>query len=272
MRELLSGPRARHWPDIPSPAAVEPRLDRSLAGHPEVDCDGAVWSRRALDAEGTRIALFNDDDCERTVHIRPSQLPAQVTRWRPESGVVEAPFEIDGSLRLSLAPGELACWHLTHGTRTVPAPLILDRGWLLTAGAAEQPVDVDRGWEQQGWDRYSGVGDYRNTFDLTADALAWPDWELVLPVVHTSAEAEINGQTVGRWGWAPFRCDIASSTLRPGPNELRIRVSSTAANHYYAGTRHQAGPADPSGLAAAPRLRPRLAGFSDQSERGATTV
>lgn len=151
----------------------------------------------------------------------------------------------------------------------MPAPLILDRGWLLTVGAAEQPVDVDRGWEQQGWDRYSGVGDYHNTFELTADALAWPDWELVLPVVHTSAEAEINGQPVGRWGWAPFRCNIASSTLRPGHNELRIRVSSTAANHYYAGTRHRAGPADPSGLAAAPRLRPRLTGFSDQPERGA---
>jgi len=271
MRELLSGPRARHWPGIPSPAAVESPLDRSLAGHVEVDCDGAVWSRRALDAEGTRIALFNDDDRERAVHVRPSQLPAQVTRWRPESGVVEAPFEIDGSLRLSLAPGELACWQLTHGTRTVPAPLIMDRGWVLTVGAAGQPVDVDRGWEQQGWNEYSGIGEYQNTFDLTAEALAWPDWELLLPVVHTSAEAEINGQTVGRWGWAPFRCDVASSTLRPGRNELRIRVASTAANHYYAGTRHQAGPADPSGLAAAPRLRPRLAGYSDRPERGAGT-
>ena len=260
MRELLSGTRARHWPDIPSAVAVEPHLDRAHAGRATVDTDGTVWSRRALDAEGTgtRLALFNDDDCERVVHIRPARLPAEVTRWRPESGVVDAPFEIQGSLRLNLAPGELACWHLTHGTRTVPAPVVLDRGWVLTAGGAERPVEVDRGWEQQGWGEYSGVGTYRNSFDLTAEDLTWPDWELVLPVVHTSAEAEINGQAVGRWGWAPFRCSVDSSTLRPGRNELRVRVASTGANHYYAGTRHQGGPADPSGLAAAPRLRPRL--------------
>ncbi|MFC9843799.1 hypothetical protein ACFWFF_18555 [Streptomyces sp. NPDC060223] len=274
--ELLGGPRARHWPGIPSAAAVAPHLDRSLAGHLAIDFDGSVWSRRAIDPDGTRIALFNDDDCERAVHVRPVQLPAQVIRWRPESGVVEAPFEIDGSLRLNLAPGELACWHLTNGPRTVPAPLILDRGWTLTLGAAEQPVDVDRGWEEQGegqgWAEYSGVGEYRNTFDISAADLAWPDWELVLPVVHTSAEAEINGQAVGRWGWGPFRCDVASSTLSPGRNELRIRVASTAANHYYAGTRHHAGPAEPSGLAAAPRLRPRMAGRTYQPERGAETV
>jgi hypothetical protein len=42
--------------------------------------------------------------------------------------------------------------------------------------------------------------------------------------------------------------------------KLSVRVASTAANRYYAGTRQQGDGLDPSGLGAAPVLRPRLAG------------
>ena len=93
-----------------------------------------------------------------------------------------------------------------------------------------------------------------------AGQLDWPVWELVLPAVHTSAEVELNGRIVGRWGWGPYRCPIDATVLRLQGNELRIRVASTAANHYYAGTPHQNGRLEPSGLTAAPVLRPLLGG------------
>jgi hypothetical protein len=258
--KLLETPDARYWPEIPTSDAVAAVLGRSVAGHAHLELEGSLWSRRVRDPNGTRVALFNDEDRPRTVGIRPATLPAQVTRWRPESGVVEESFELTGALRLYLAPGELACFQLTNGPRAVPAAITVDRGWTLRAAGVERPVAVDRGWERQGWDSFSGIGEYRTTFELCAGQLDWPVWQLVLPAVHTSAEVELNGRIVGRWGWGPYRCPIDATVLRLQGNELRIRVASTAANHYYAGTPHQNGRLEPSGLTAAPVLRPLLGG------------
>jgi hypothetical protein len=119
---------------------------------------------------------------------------------------------------------------------------------------------VDRGWEEQGWPTFSGIAEYRSRFELPPADLAWPDWELVLARVHTGADIELNGTVIGRFGWGPFDCRVPAGLLRAAGNELSVRVASTAANRYYAGTRQQGDGLDPSGLGAAPVLRPRLAG------------
>jgi hypothetical protein len=76
--------------------------------------------------------------------------------------------------------------------------------------------------------------------------------------VHTAAELELNGTPIGRFGWPPITCPVPVGLLRAEDNELRVRVASTAANRYYAGTGQQGGDLDPSGLTMAPLLRPRL--------------
>jgi hypothetical protein len=248
---------------VPAGDAADAALAPARTGHLELDADGDVWSRRMADGDGTRLVLFNDDRGRRVVDVRPCALPATLTRWDPASGTVAEPFEVYGSLRVTLEPGELVCLRVGHapgaapGTR-VPAARVLDQGWVLTADGSERPVDVHEGWERQGLAAYSGIGEYRTVFDVTDDALDWPEWELLLPGVATSAEATLNGTRVGRWGWGPFSCALGPSVLRPGRNELTVRVASTAANHYYAGTPHQGGAAEPSGLTLPPRLRPRL--------------
>jgi len=248
----------RYWPEIPDPRSVDDVLRPALAGHPHLDADGPLWSRRVRDAAGTRIAVFNDEPRTVVVDIRPSSLPAEVTRWRPESGAVDPPFPLTGSLRLTLSPGELACLRLTDGPRPVPPAITLTAGWTLRAAGTERPIDVDRGWEQQGLPTFSGIGEYRVTFALDSP---WPSWDLILPAACDSAVAELNDQVVGTWGWGPFRCTIDHTTLRASGNELIVKVASTAANHYYAGTRHQNGTLEPSGLVAAPVLRPALSPF-----------
>jgi len=143
------------------------------------------------------------------------------------------------------------------------ADAVLAAGWTLHAGdGPPRAVRVDRGWEVQGWPRFSGIGGYRVRFDLPAADLAWPDWELVLDGVHTAADLELNGTQIGRFGWAPIECPVPKGLLRAEGNELCVAVASTAANRYYAGTGQQGPALDPSGLTTPPVLRPRPADSS----------
>ncbi|GHJ36977.1 hypothetical protein [Streptomyces sp. TS71-3] len=260
MRALLAPERGAgaYWPDLPTGAEADARLGAALAGHTRVEAEGTVWSRRGRDATGTRVALFNDDPGRRTVSVRPTGLPARVTVWNTADGTIGEPYEVPGELVLTLDPGELVCVHVAPGPHPVPATRVLDREWTLAAGDRVGPVDVYRGWERQGEEAFSGIGEYRTEVVLTAAEAAWPRWELLLDGVGASAEAEINGHPVGRWGWGPFRAAFGPDVLREGPNLLRIRVASTAANAYYAGSSHRQGPPDPSGLLSPPRLRPHL--------------
>ncbi|WP_329454466.1 hypothetical protein [Streptomyces sp. NBC_01497] len=276
--DLVGGPRAAHWPDLPSGEDVDARLTAAVTGHPQIESDADVWSVRRRDDDGFRIALFNDGAGRRVVSVRPASLPAGVTRWEAATGLRSAPREVTESLTLTLEAGELVCLHLTEGTgevRGTPATLVLDQGWTLqVAGVPRQPVDVYRGWEQQGLPAFAGTGEYRTVFDLPLagprsgagsggaeaggeeagggnPAEEWPQWELHLPGVEASAEAELNGVVVGRWGWGPFRCVFPAGVLRRHGNELTVKVASTAANRYAPAGR-------PSGLVRPPRLRPKL--------------
>ncbi|MFD8387282.1 hypothetical protein ACFV2X_53905 [Streptomyces sp. NPDC059679] len=46
----------------------------------------------------------------------------------------------------------------------------------------------------------------------------------------------VNDVHVGARAWAPYRVTIPADALRPGGNELRVRVAPSAANRYYAET------------------------------------
>ena len=136
---------------------------------------------------------------------------------------------------------------------SVESVTVLEHGWTLELpDAAPTPVAVDRGWEQQGFSRFSGVGRYRTTVELERPFGA----TLVLPAVHCAAEVRWNGTSLGRRGWSPYEFTVPESVLVEGDNEVEVSVASSAANRYFGGTPFDPGPV-PSGLAAPPVLHLR---------------
>ncbi|MCQ8193148.1 hypothetical protein NP777_33820, partial [Streptomyces sp. RCU064] len=113
-----------------------------------------------------------------------------------------------------------------------------------------------------------GTADYVRRIELDTPI----PLELTLPAVAGAVTVAVNGTRVAQRAWAPYRVTIPADTLRPGGNELRIRVAPSAANRYYAGTGLRAGP-EPCGLLAPPRLRralttPNPGAFPDGSGSG----
>ncbi len=133
-------------------------------------------------------------------------------------------------------------------TREVP----LSAGWTLDIpGRTGEPVPIDvcRGWEQQGFADYSGAGTYACRFDQ-------PDGEartLRLPAVRTAAEVRLNGEEIGSQAWAPYTFPLPAGLLRRTGNELEVTVFSAAGNKYYGGTPYQVTP-EASGLLGTPVL------------------
>jgi hypothetical protein len=261
---LFDGCAGHHWPELPTPGELEPVLRPLRRGR--VVVRGArpattVWSRAGRDTDGvTRLALLHDADHEQTLTVVPASVPTVVRRYDPATGEVRELGAVSGALELRCGPDELVCLLLADGARPVPGDTVLSAGWTLDIGGVRgAPIRVDRGWQEQGWPRFSGVAAYRLRFGLPPSGLAWPEWELLLTEVHTTADVELNGTVLGRFGWGPVTCAVPAGLLRAEGNELTVEVASTAANRYYADTRQQSAGLDPSGLTAAPVLRPRLA-------------
>ena len=80
-------------------------------------------------------------------------------------------------------------------------------------------------WTDSALANYSGTALYETGFELPAVAKK----VLVdLGAVGVAAEVWVNGQHVGERGWEPFRFDITRA-VRPGRNELRVRVANSDA-------------------------------------------
>jgi len=257
---IADGAASRWWPDVPAPAEVAGPLAAAAAGALEVDSDGPgqLWVRRGRDHSGTRVILFNDGPARRVVTLRPATLPAVVRRWDPATGDVGPAATVDGAPTLWLEPGEVALVHVADGVRPVAGRRLLADGWQLDAGGRLLPVDPARGWETQGLSTWGSPATYRAAVELGPDDTGADAWELRLPVVHGSAGVEVNGTHLGDVPWSPGGVVVPAGVLRPGPNEIAVRVAPSAANAYYAGTGQQGDGLAPSGLGAAPVLRPVL--------------
>jgi hypothetical protein len=117
-----------------------------------------------------------------------------------------------------------------RATRTPPraaGPALEIRGpWTLRLG--ERPpltLDALRSWtDLPGGESYSGWAAYETTFETAAPPRE-AEWELDLGTVHETAEAWLNGQSLGAAWKRPrrLRCDGA---LRAGRNTLRIEVAN----------------------------------------------
>jgi hypothetical protein len=271
-----SRPEGQHFEGLPDRTAAWRLLAPLLDAHPhataEPETGDHIWQWAGTDAQGWRVALFNDSAQAASVTIATA-LPAvgwQV--WDATTGSCPSwQDEVMPSgehLRIGMQPMELRLLRLRSlavttdqvGTparsrpparpdiRSVP----LTAGWTLRIpGRADAPVpvDVSSGWERQGFADYSGVGIYSCDFDRPSDDA----WQLRLPAVRAAVEVTLNGQTVGGRAWAPYEFSLPRGLLQPTGNHLEIAVFSAAGNKYYAGTPYQAAP-EASGLLCPPVL------------------
>jgi hypothetical protein len=102
-------------------------------------------------------------------------------------------------------------------------------------------------WTEQGYPFFSGTGRYRRTVAFPGP-FSGCRISLRMPMRDDAAEVYVNGECAGVRLWDPYELDV-SGLLRPGDNELEIRVSNTPANLLNAQRR-------PSGLAGPPILVP----------------
>ena len=94
-------------------------------------------------------------------------------------------------------------------------------------------------------ERFSGTLVYRTSVALLrAPAAA----ELDLGRVGEAAEVFVNGRAAGFALWAPYRIALGPALLRAGRNEIEVRVTNSAANHFEGALR-------PSGLMGPVSLR-----------------
>jgi hypothetical protein len=109
----------------------------------------------------------------------------------------------------------------TYGGAAIPSPIRFDcgAGLLATGDWSDMP----------GLRYYSGGICYRTNFVLPSDARG--QWQLDLGNVVASAEAKLNGQSLGIRVSPPWTFDLTPH-LRPGDNELEVLVYSALASHY----------------------------------------
>lgn len=249
----------RQWPQPPDAG----ELHRLVAGleteAPAIEADDVVLRFVGRDGAGAwRVVLFNDSE-------RPAAVRVAVNgdyEIRDAGTGAISPIAKAGWLGLRLAPQDIVC--LRTFPRSGSAPDVdlvqsdevveiraLGDGWSFQAGPDGKPgpISVGQGWQTQGYAAFSGTGHYACRFSLAEAA----DVHLDLPGVSVAVEADIDGRDCGRRARPPFRLDLGR--LAAGEHMLRLRVSNTAANRYYAGTPFAGEPwPDESGLTAPPRL------------------
>jgi hypothetical protein len=224
-----------------------------LPAEPDAAYPIAVWYRVSFDVADvpSRLALLIDgfDGADRRVYLNGREATAGAKRSRIDAEMREldlTPLVREGSNVLGV---RLAVEGSTGG--------IVDHLKLVGSFALERRGDAEvivaprrdarpGPWTEQGYPFYSGLGVYRRTVDVP-EPLATGRVVLEIPMVDDVVEVEVNGASAGVRLWDPYVVDVTEH-LRPGANELALRVANTPANLLNAVAR-------PSGLAGAPVLR-----------------
>ena len=173
--------------------------------------------------------------------------------WDCETGAIHPVQSYScGQIDLSFKPLE-GYWLVLDPSlpsQDVPKPpkmkdiLTLSGPWKVSFNAKIQPemefpptppVEIVAGVEKtledwQGWvgPKFSGLLDY--TQSITVEQID-PSMVLDLGKVCHAAEVWVNGKSVGARLWGPYTFDVGKA-LRPGSNEIRVRVANLINNSY----------------------------------------
>jgi hypothetical protein len=216
---------------------------------------------------GSEYFLANTGNTPRSVTVSLRSDAMSVDQMDPVSGTI-TPLQITGhpegytTVHLDLAA--YGSTILLMGNRlefpqptrrpSAPATVELDSGWTIAFGQHGKPTPISRleSWtDDPATKSFSGVATYSNHFPMTADAIA--AGRIVLDFGETSPSAMpsgrtqgfeadvdapvrdaavvyINGKRAGSVWCPPYRADI-TDFLKPGDNQIEIKVGNTAVNY-----------------------------------------
>ena len=174
-----------------------------------------------------------------------------VTRsGRPVSNELELSLNSDGTVEgLAWESGRYVLRNSVGVERTtdtkVPPLIVIDRPWSVKfpprlGAPPEIQLSTLISWTEhsnEGVRHFSGTAEYRAQLDIPS-SLARDDYRLDLDLgeVREIAEVIVNGTTCRTLWKPPFRAEV-TSLLRPGTNELTIRVTNLWANRLIADSR-----------------------------------
>ncbi|MBF0864305.1 MAG: hypothetical protein ABF932_07670 [Gluconobacter potus] len=193
-----------------------------------------------------RIAIFNDSDQERTARLAPAPRERILLEWRCNTGVAMSPVCVPANttFTLSLMPRQLSTFELSVTTAEIHCfPMedkaclptsykkMLKDGWLFQPDPESRPVPiaVECGWEQQGFEYFSGTGIY--TLHLSNFNRPYKETlHLVLPKIAGTVKCFINGLQIGK------SIEHSASFLLPSSDQdlkITLHIRNTAANTLY---------------------------------------
>jgi hypothetical protein len=182
--------------------AIDGDVELSVAGRVEKwDCwDGSIrpWPGRKNETGGVRLTvrLNRRESC--VFAVDPGREPEPRAVVPKASGAILA--AVNGPWTVTRTNGE-----------TVPLAGLQD-------------------WAQViGWETFAGTLCYRTTFQVPNDTV--PRF-IDLGRVGDIADVRVNGMSIGVQRWAPY-VGALGDAVRPGENQLEIRVTNSSANKYY---------------------------------------
>jgi hypothetical protein len=224
-------------------------IDADVAFSGTPDRDGLSYVHRI---KGADDIYFISNGSERAQRVDASFRVAgkQPEFWQADDGSARpASYSIAAgrtSVPLELAPHEsvfvVFSGRAKSAQRTVSAQseqvlTTLAGPWQLTfeagRGGPATPIETPLGsWTQSpepGMRFFSGTGSYKRKFDVDARAAARGQVLLDLGDVRDIAQVLVNGRDLGIAWKPPYRFDIGAA-LRPGANELEVRVTNPWVN------------------------------------------
>ncbi len=202
--------------------------------------------------------LVNNTDAWRECRLAVRDARGAASIWDCETGGTRdiASVEERDASRVSLVfkpfeafwlvfdPGRPAAAGEPEKRPELETVLAIDGPWTVTFDAAIQPamefpvtpaaefaagvVKPLEDWKAWGLEKFSGILEYVTTVRLEA---ADAGLKIDLGKVGHSAEVRVNGRSLGPRLWAPHVYD-AGAALRPGENEIRVRVANLINNSY----------------------------------------
>jgi hypothetical protein len=133
--------------------------------------------------------------------------------------VIPKKFSVEDVL---VVPG---LWKVTFDARCQPTMEFPPQPPAEFVAGVEKPLED---WQAWGMAKFSGLLDYTKTIQISK-----VDQQMFLDLgkVGQVAEVWVNGKSVGKRLWQPYRFEV-SKALRPGKNEVRVRVANLINNSY----------------------------------------
>ena len=236
---------AKDAPDLSFATLVEPSgdiTDKVLAALPQPDVKvDADFKRLTYTHRSWRDAdmyyFFNESN---KAESRTATLAGkgQAQAWDLASGEIHAlsGAVLEGaSVRVPLVLGPYEAKVIVVGPMPAgvssPEPSMIS-GTALADLSGDWNVELNgkqlttplKSWEELGTPSFAGPAMYRRQF--AASAPAGKQVFLEVADVHDYASVKLNGQELGAHAWQPYRWDV-TRTLKPGMNDLEIRVTAT---------------------------------------------